>query len=69
MFFCQKEFAGNGEERIIKLHGLENNAVYECGGKKYFGEELMKSGISLPLSEYENESDLFIFKKISDEGE
>ena len=29
----------------------------------------MKSGISLPLSEYENESDLFIFKKISDEGE
>lgn len=69
LFFCQKEFAGNGEERIIKLHGLENNAVYECGGKKYFGEELMKSGISLPLSEYENESDLFIFKKISDEGE
>ncbi len=56
----------NGEERRIKLRGLDKDAKYECDGRIYYGEELMKIGIRIPLEYYDYASNYRIFKKIGD---
>lgn len=64
LFTFQTRTERNGEERRIKLTGLESNAEYECEGRKYYGEELMNLGMRIPLEVYEYDSRCYIFKKI-----
>ena len=64
LFAFQKKNLANGEERRIKLKGLESESLYECDGKCYYGDELMKSGIEMPLDVYEYHSELMVFNKV-----
>jgi alpha-galactosidase len=64
LFHYQTRSLVNGEERRIKLKGLESLSKYKCNDKIYFGEELMKIGIIIPLSKYEYESEIMLFEKI-----
>ena len=64
LFAFQKKNLANGEERRIKLKALEAEALYECDGKTYYGDELMKSGIVMPLDVYDYYSELKIFRKV-----
>ena len=50
----------------LKLKGLDQNALYECRGRRYYGEELMKSGLKIPLEAYENHAGIMIFQKVQE---
>lgn len=54
--------------KILKLKGLDENAVYRdvSTGCEYGGDELMYSGISIPLEKKDFRSLCFRFVKISD---
>lgn len=64
LFAFQLKNLANGEERRIKLKGLEKEAKYECNGRIYYGDELMKVGITIPLDVYDYHAQLMIFNKI-----
>ncbi len=66
LFHFQTESQTNGEERRLKLKGLDQNALYECRGRRYYGEELMKSGLKIPLEAYENHAGIMIFQKVQE---
>lgn len=55
----------NGEERRIKLRGLDRYGIYRVNGKEYSGETLMKVGFRIPLKTYEYGSEYFLFEKVS----
>ena len=64
LFVYQLESMKNGEEWRIKLSGLDENGTYECDGKTYSGELLMKLGMRITLEKYPNYSRYFIFNKV-----
>lgn len=64
LFAYQRTMQLNGEIRVIKLKGLDKNASYECNGKIYNGDVLMKMGMRVPLNTYEFHTDCFVFKKL-----
>ncbi|MFQ9800800.1 MAG: GH36 C-terminal domain-containing protein [Clostridia bacterium] len=45
LFHFQTESKNNGEEWKLRLKGLDQDACYEYHGRRYCGEELMKSGL------------------------
>lgn len=55
----------NGEERRIKLYGLEENSKYSYNDRVYFGEELMKLGIRVPVSGKDIDAQCMVFEKLS----
>ena len=64
LLFCFQMFnMVNGEKRIIKLKGLEKDAVYVKDGVSYYGDELMNCGIAVPTDVYEYNAVLMRFKK------
>ena len=52
--------------KIMKLKGLEKDALYQDikSGEIYGGDELMYSGISIPLKKQDFRSECYYFKKI-----
>lgn len=52
--------------KIMKLKGLEKDALYQDikSGEIYGGDELMYSGISIPLKKQDFRSEYYHFKKI-----
>lgn len=62
LFVYQMSKQSNGEERRICLRGLQPDAIYECRGNKYYGEELMNLGIRIPLNSYMYYSDCYVFE-------
>lgn len=67
LLFCfQKKNAANGEERRIKLKGLNADALYECNGRKFYGDELMKSGVVVSPDVYDYHAELMIFKLVKE---
>lgn len=65
VFTYQTREKTNGAERRIQLVGLQENEQYECDGHVYYGEELMKLGIRIPLEQYDYASDVRVFNKIN----
>ena len=63
-FFYQFKSSANGERRVVKLVDLLPDAIYECNGKYYYGEELMNVGITVPLSACEWDSIVMRFEKL-----
>lgn len=64
LFTYQLESQKNGFEWRVKLRGLDENAMYECNGKVYSGELLMRLGIRITLEGYEHSCGCRIFRKI-----
>lgn len=64
LFAFQKRNRANREQRCIKLKGLEPTALYECDGKTYYGDELMKVGVAISNNVYDYHAQLKIFKKV-----
>lgn len=64
LFTYQRKSERNGEERRIKLKGLEKYAKYKCGNKIYDGDVLMNVGMRIPLDSYEYDSRCYIFEKM-----
>lgn len=63
LLFCfQKKNAANGEERRVKLKGIKAEALYECNGRSFYGDELMKSGVVISPDVYDYHAELMIFK-------
>ena len=63
LFLYQTKSLMNGERRTVRLVDLQPDSKYECDGRIYYGDELMKLGITVPISAYEYESSIMIFKK------
>ena len=64
LFHFQTESKNNGEEWKLRLKGLDQDACYEYHGRRYYGEELMKSGLKIPLGAYENHAGIMIFQRV-----
>lgn len=64
LFTYQLESQKNGFEWRVKLRGLEKSAKYECDGKVYSGEQLMKIGVRVTLENYAYACKCFVFKKV-----
>ena len=63
LFLYQTKSLMNGERRTVRLVDLQPDSKYECDGRVYYGDELMKLGINVPISAYEYKSSIMIFKK------
>lgn len=50
LFAYQTRSKANGEERRIRLKGIDPGKNYRCEGKLYAGDALMELGIRIPLS-------------------
>ena len=64
LFTYQRKPELNGEEWRIKLKGLECDKDYECSGRIYSGDVLMKAGMRIPLDKYEFASRCYVFTRI-----
>ncbi len=64
VFTYQTHCQMNGEERRIKLYGLDKNAKYKYNDRIYWGEELMKLGIRVPIIGNNYEGYCLIFDRV-----
>lgn len=55
--------------RLLKLKGLDEKALYRESesGEVFGGDELMYSGISIPLKKEDFRSEMYLFNKITEE--
>ena len=62
-----KDFEGNIEViSAEKLKGLISNAMYEINNEIYSGDYLMNVGINMSYFLEQNETRLFVVKKVND---
>lgn len=61
LFAYQKHEQTNGEERRVKLRGVDETKNYIMNGKTYSGEVLAKVGFRIPLARYDYQSYCFVF--------
>lgn len=65
LFTYQRTPQENGEERRIKLVGLDEDSKYQYKDRIYTGEELTEVGLRIPLGRFDYDSKCFVFKKIN----
>ncbi|MDO4562536.1 MAG: alpha-galactosidase [Clostridia bacterium] len=64
LFTFQTKKMINGEERRVKLRGLDENALYEYNGERRTGAELMLAGVGIALERYEYASRCRVYEVI-----
>ena len=64
IFTYQTHTGRSGEKRRIYPRGLISDAKYECDGRVFYGDELMKFGIAVKREVYDLAANKFIYRRI-----
>lgn len=64
IFTYQTHTGRSGEKRRIYPRGLLSDAKYECDGKVFYGDELMKFGIAVKREVYDFAANKFIYRRV-----